>query len=379
MKRRVFLQGMTAAGTAAAVGAPPWPAQWSDPAGHRSLRLDGGWRFHRDDVAAAERPDLDDSGWQAVTLPHAAVIEPLVPTPQWQGICWYRRRLRVDPTAGPCVLLRFEGAMNVADVWLDGRRVGGHLGGYLPFVLDISRARPTRARPLARGEARQPGQPDHRSEAARPARLQSVPRSLSVGCSRSEGPPALHRSAVGGPARRGRRLRHLSRSVPRAGQGPGPDARRQPVRRFARRSGQGDAPLTFGRRRRGCDVGAGGAWTGVGRGRRPGPRGERPVAVESRDTGALPARLRAARRRSSRRCGARTRRHPADRDRRGRLPDQRRADVPPGRQPSPGTSLHRLRGFRRRPVSGRAPDQGGRLRLRPAVALCPVAGLHGCL
>jgi beta-galactosidase len=138
MKRRAFLQGMTAAGAATAVGAPPWPAQWSEPAGRRSLRLDGGWRFHRGDVAAAERPDVDDSGWQAVTLPHAAVIEPLVPTPQWQGICWYRRRLRVDPSAGPCVLLRFEGAMNVADVWLDGRRVGGHLGGYLPFVLDIS-------------------------------------------------------------------------------------------------------------------------------------------------------------------------------------------------------------------------------------------------
>jgi len=28
--------------------------------------------------------------------------------------------------------------MNVADVWLDGERVGGHMGGYLPFVLDLS-------------------------------------------------------------------------------------------------------------------------------------------------------------------------------------------------------------------------------------------------
>ena len=48
------------------------------------------------------------------------------------------------------VLLRFEGAMNVAEVWLDGERVGGHLGGYLPFVLDLgSRLRADREHLLA--------------------------------------------------------------------------------------------------------------------------------------------------------------------------------------------------------------------------------------
>jgi beta-galactosidase len=44
----------------------------------------------------------------------------------------------VESGADGEVLLRFEGAMNVADVWLDGDRIGGHLGGYLPFVLDLS-------------------------------------------------------------------------------------------------------------------------------------------------------------------------------------------------------------------------------------------------
>jgi beta-galactosidase len=74
-----------------------------------------------------------------------------VPTPQWQGICWYRRPLRLEPAAaGAEVLLRFEGAMNVADVWLDGEHVGRHLGGYLPFVLDVSdRLHPGREHRLA--------------------------------------------------------------------------------------------------------------------------------------------------------------------------------------------------------------------------------------
>jgi beta-galactosidase len=151
MKRRAFVQGMTAAGAAAALHPPPWLLGWTRAGGRDVLRLDAGWKFLRDDPAGAHRPDLDDASWRAATLPHTARIEALVPKPQWQGVCWYRRRLRVEAeAAGKAVELRFEGAMNVADVWLDGERVGGHLGGYLPFVLDLSeRVRPGRDHLLA--------------------------------------------------------------------------------------------------------------------------------------------------------------------------------------------------------------------------------------
>jgi beta-galactosidase len=151
MKRRAFLESMTAAGAAAVVGMPAVSGGWSGSSGRRVERLDDGWKFVREDPAGAEQPDLDDATWAAVSLPHAARIEDLVPTPQWQGVCWYRRRIRVEPdVAAADVLLRFEGAMNVADVWLDGQRVGGHLGGYLPFVLDLGgRLRPGRDHLLA--------------------------------------------------------------------------------------------------------------------------------------------------------------------------------------------------------------------------------------
>jgi beta-galactosidase len=119
--------------------------------GRRVARLADGWRFIRDDPAGAERPGQDDRSWEPVSLPHSARIEDLVPTPQWQGVCWYRRRLRLEPDAADGeVLLRFEGAMNVADVWLDGGRVSGHLGGYLPFIIDLSdRLKPGRDHVLA--------------------------------------------------------------------------------------------------------------------------------------------------------------------------------------------------------------------------------------
>ena len=70
--------------------------------------------------------------------------EPGSPTYQWQGVCWYRRTLEIPAdSAGKKVFLKFDGAMNVADVFLDGEPLGTHLGGYLPFVFDITdRVRP---------------------------------------------------------------------------------------------------------------------------------------------------------------------------------------------------------------------------------------------
>jgi beta-galactosidase len=146
MKRREFVGGVLGAGAAAALlGSAEWLDASSAPSAGRTVeRLDTGWRFLRQDAAGAERADFDDGAWEPVALPHTARIEALVtgaagsPDAQWQGICWYRRALRLEPAAaGRKVLLRFEGAMNVADVWLDGRRIGGHMGGYLPFVLDM--------------------------------------------------------------------------------------------------------------------------------------------------------------------------------------------------------------------------------------------------
>ncbi|MFL5540160.1 MAG: glycoside hydrolase family 2 TIM barrel-domain containing protein [Longimicrobiaceae bacterium] len=155
MRRRDFIGTMAAAGAATLVG--DRAEAWAAPPGGGRTRLDGGWRFHLGDAPGAQEPGFDDRAWERVTLPHTARIEALVtgepgsPTYQWQGTCWYRLPLRVDAAAaGKKVFLEFEAAMNVAEVWLDGERIGGHQGGWLPFVLDISeQVRPGRPSVLA--------------------------------------------------------------------------------------------------------------------------------------------------------------------------------------------------------------------------------------
>lgn len=74
-----------------------------------------------------------------VQLPHTSRMEPMVVNNQWQGTCYYMKRFTLDDAdKGLNLFLKFEGAMNVADVWLNGKHLATHLGGFLPFCVDIS-------------------------------------------------------------------------------------------------------------------------------------------------------------------------------------------------------------------------------------------------
>lgn len=151
MRRREFIGRAAAAGATLALAGAAAPGQArlrpdrQHRATHGRTELADGWRFTRSDPADAADPGFDDGGWEAAVLPHTARIEAAVTGPpgsasyQWQGACWYRRRLTVQPgDAHRVVYLKFDGAMNVADAWLDGRHLGRHRGGYLPFGFDIT-------------------------------------------------------------------------------------------------------------------------------------------------------------------------------------------------------------------------------------------------
>jgi beta-galactosidase/beta-glucuronidase len=57
----------------------------------------------------------------------------------FNGAGWYRRSWPADPVpAGRRQLIEFEAAATEAEVWVDGRWLGSHLGGWTPFRFDLT-------------------------------------------------------------------------------------------------------------------------------------------------------------------------------------------------------------------------------------------------
>ncbi|MGH3621199.1 MAG: glycoside hydrolase family 2 protein, partial [Sciscionella sp.] len=90
--------------------------------------------------------DFDEAGMVRVSLPHCVVPlswRDFVPS-EWERLWVYRRHFDWAPTDSPDrVFLDFGSVLTSASVYLNGRRIGGHLGGYLPFHIELTgRLRP---------------------------------------------------------------------------------------------------------------------------------------------------------------------------------------------------------------------------------------------
>ena len=110
-----------------------------------------GWRFALTEDASALLPDYDDSAWKAVTLPHDWQIDQPrsedAPGKMSQGffpreqVGVYRLHFQAEPAwRHRQVRILFDAVQRFSEVWLNGRQVGGHAYGYVPFTVDISDA-----------------------------------------------------------------------------------------------------------------------------------------------------------------------------------------------------------------------------------------------
>jgi len=148
--RRAVLAGLAAGAGAVAVGVAAGPAGAATVLSQQApqlarqrvrTRLASGWRYADGDPAGAERPVFDDSRWAAVSLPHTwNAADSLDDAAGYRrGPGWYRLALAVtDRPPGTRLYLYFEGANQVADVFVQGVRVGGHVGGYTAFCVEVT-------------------------------------------------------------------------------------------------------------------------------------------------------------------------------------------------------------------------------------------------
>ncbi len=100
------------------------------------------WCFQLGDHPGAEAAGFDDAAWSRVGLPHS-FSQPYFAAGNafYVGYGWYRKTFDVPAKwTGKHLFLDFEGAFQDAEIFVNGRRVGAHQGGYTGFEIEITGA-----------------------------------------------------------------------------------------------------------------------------------------------------------------------------------------------------------------------------------------------
>jgi beta-galactosidase len=105
------------------------------------------WRFHKGDIAGAEKADQTTSDWRTVTLPHDWSIEGPF-SDEWAsatgylpgGIGWYQKTFSSQADwKNKNLYIYFDGVYKNSTVWLNGHLLGNRPNGFTPFEYELSK------------------------------------------------------------------------------------------------------------------------------------------------------------------------------------------------------------------------------------------------
>ncbi len=140
--QQLFLAGLTGICLLAASGCQIRSHFPNENTSRTTLLINNGWAFHKGEQPGAEAADFNDSGWDRVGLPHSASIPYWVDMVEvYEGDVWYRKEFAAEASSkGRHAFVEFEGAFQHAWVYLNGKLLGEHKGGYTGFSYDMTPA-----------------------------------------------------------------------------------------------------------------------------------------------------------------------------------------------------------------------------------------------
>ena len=120
----------------------PWPAGNVKLPDSRCVPLDGEWWFVPDPECRLTAASVTAAQCRRIRVPGCweAQFEDLV---HYDGVAWYWRRFDIPSEwleAAGRIFLRFDAVDYAAQVWLNGKLLGRHEGGYTPFEFDVTSA-----------------------------------------------------------------------------------------------------------------------------------------------------------------------------------------------------------------------------------------------
>lgn len=110
-------------------------------AARQVISLNSGWEYLEQALPSVKALDDPALPWEKVDLPHSwNAFDAVDQIPGYRRDAgWYRKEILIPDFTGPRVFrLCFEGANITTDLYVNGRRAGGHIGGYVGFAVDIT-------------------------------------------------------------------------------------------------------------------------------------------------------------------------------------------------------------------------------------------------
>lgn len=112
-----------------------------DNSGREVYSMNPAWRFHKGAVESAETKEFNDKDWTVVSLPDGIEYLPTEASGciNYQGEVWYRKHFTPDAALkGKKLFLHFEAIMGKSKVFVNGKLLTEHFGGYLPVIVDVT-------------------------------------------------------------------------------------------------------------------------------------------------------------------------------------------------------------------------------------------------
>ena len=112
-----------------------------DNSGREVYSMNPAWRFHKGAVEGAETKEFNDKDWTVVSLPDGIEYLPTEASGciNYQGEVWYRKHFTPDAALkGKKLFLHFEAIMGKSKVFVNGKLLTEHFGGYLPVIADMT-------------------------------------------------------------------------------------------------------------------------------------------------------------------------------------------------------------------------------------------------
>ncbi|MBN2600961.1 MAG: glycoside hydrolase family 88 protein, partial [Candidatus Marinimicrobia bacterium] len=109
--------------------------------GRQIINLNEHWYYLEEPIQTVQQLHLATKPWQKIDLPHTwNALDATNNTPGYRRDAgWYQKELYIPKLNGSKqLLLYFEGANIRSDIYVNGRKAGGHIGGYLGFEINIT-------------------------------------------------------------------------------------------------------------------------------------------------------------------------------------------------------------------------------------------------